>query len=326
MTSIAIIGAGLSGLVLAGQLQNSARVTVFEKSRGVGGRMSTRYQDDYSFDHGAQYYTAKTPEFRAFLEPHIATGLVQEWHPRLVTIEHGTMPKELDDTKQFYTAVPRMTSLCKKLSAELDIRQQHEIGAIDRLETAWQLTTTNGKNAGAFDWIVSTAPALQSRRILPDNFRHRRELASTKMAACFTLMLGYARTSAIAWDAAKVVGSPIGWIAVNSTKPGRPIGHSLVVQTTNQWAEAHLESPKDEVTTGLLKDLTELTHQDFSGATYMSLHRWRYASTPSPTGASYLVDVDSQLAACGDWCIKGRVEAAFTSANSLANVLRQELT
>jgi len=48
MTSIAIIGSGLSGLVLAGELRNIANIKVFEKSRGIGGRMATRYQDAFS--------------------------------------------------------------------------------------------------------------------------------------------------------------------------------------------------------------------------------------------------------------------------------------
>ncbi|MFZ9092741.1 MAG: NAD(P)-binding protein [Planctomycetaceae bacterium] len=43
MKSVAIIGAGLSGLTLANRLQNRAEVTVFEKSGGFGGRMATRH-------------------------------------------------------------------------------------------------------------------------------------------------------------------------------------------------------------------------------------------------------------------------------------------
>jgi len=43
MPKIAIIGAGLSGLILAHSLKEHANITIFEKARGVGGRMSTRY-------------------------------------------------------------------------------------------------------------------------------------------------------------------------------------------------------------------------------------------------------------------------------------------
>ncbi len=56
---IAVIGAGLSGLACATALQEAGhRVAIFEKSVGVGGRMSTRRVDTVlggtTFDHGAQ--------------------------------------------------------------------------------------------------------------------------------------------------------------------------------------------------------------------------------------------------------------------------------
>ena len=40
MTTIAIIGSGLSGLTVANKLRDYATITLFEKSRGVGGRES----------------------------------------------------------------------------------------------------------------------------------------------------------------------------------------------------------------------------------------------------------------------------------------------
>jgi renalase len=55
MTNIAIIEAGLSGLTAANILKDYADITIFEKSRGVSGRMSTRHAYPYSFDHGAQF-------------------------------------------------------------------------------------------------------------------------------------------------------------------------------------------------------------------------------------------------------------------------------
>ncbi|MEF8717273.1 MAG: NAD(P)-binding protein [Candidatus Accumulibacter necessarius] len=38
-------------------------VSLFDKSRGPGGRMSTRRGDDWQCDHGAQYFTARHPAF-----------------------------------------------------------------------------------------------------------------------------------------------------------------------------------------------------------------------------------------------------------------------
>lgn len=45
---IAIVGAGLAGLSAAKELESSAEVTVFDKSRGVGGRLATRMQTHIS--------------------------------------------------------------------------------------------------------------------------------------------------------------------------------------------------------------------------------------------------------------------------------------
>ncbi|MFM7274112.1 MAG: FAD-dependent oxidoreductase, partial [Gammaproteobacteria bacterium] len=56
---IAVIGAGIAGLALARALADAAEVTVFEKSRGAGGRMSTRRQEPWHFDHGTQFFTVR---------------------------------------------------------------------------------------------------------------------------------------------------------------------------------------------------------------------------------------------------------------------------
>ena len=67
---IAIIGAGFAGLTLAKRLAEQHDVSVFEKARGPGGRMSTRRADPFAFDHGAQYFTVETERFEAFLSPY----------------------------------------------------------------------------------------------------------------------------------------------------------------------------------------------------------------------------------------------------------------
>lgn len=62
---IAIIGAGMSGLNLANHLADVAEIVVFEKSDKLGGRIATHQTSDFTFDHGAQFFTAKSPAFKA---------------------------------------------------------------------------------------------------------------------------------------------------------------------------------------------------------------------------------------------------------------------
>ena len=81
---IAVIGAGLSGVRLGQILGDVADVRIFEKSRGTGGRMSTRRADPFRFDHGAQYFTARGAGFQEFLSPYLVSGTVARWSPRIV--------------------------------------------------------------------------------------------------------------------------------------------------------------------------------------------------------------------------------------------------
>ena len=66
---IAVIGAGMAGLACAHELLRAdAKVTVFERSRGLGGRLATRRQGDLAFDHGAQFVTARSRPFISYAQ------------------------------------------------------------------------------------------------------------------------------------------------------------------------------------------------------------------------------------------------------------------
>ena len=88
MKDIAIIGAGLSGLTVANYLKDYANITIFEKARGVSGRLSTRRVGPFCFDHGAQFFRTRTNEFKAFIAPMIKEGVVAHWDAHFVEIEN----------------------------------------------------------------------------------------------------------------------------------------------------------------------------------------------------------------------------------------------
>ena len=84
---VVIVGAGMSGLVAAQELVAAGvEVAVVDKGRSVGGRLATRRIGDARLDHGAQFFTVRTPAFqrrvdqwldrgdRACLEPRIRRG------------------------------------------------------------------------------------------------------------------------------------------------------------------------------------------------------------------------------------------------------------
>ncbi len=311
---IAIIGAGLAGLHLASQFASAHTVTVFEKSRGPGGRMSTRRAAPYAFDHGAQYFTAASNEFQAFLAPFIADGRVVAWPDTLQLVGGATV-----SDKPKYTAAPAMNMICKSLAAGRDVQTGMHIDSLKRTSESWHVRTSTGEMRGPFDWVISTAPAPQTARLFPGSFAATDLLSRVEMLACFTLMLGFDVPLDLPWSALKSGEPPIGWIAVNSGKPGRDHACSLVVQASNAWAQAHLGDDPERVTSTLLKAASDHAGIDLSPAPYQVLHHWHYAATRRPAGQPFLKDDALQLAACGDWCLGGKVEAAFLSADALAD-------
>lgn len=320
---IAIIGAGISGLVLAKHLKDNADITLFEKSGGVSGRMSTRYAEDFEFDHGTQFFTARSQMFAKFLEPLIEAGIVESWPAALVDINGAAEVTPRDTTGLMYCGAPRMNTVGRHIIGDYPIVLRTEIDHVFRGHDKWFLKTTAGEELGPYDWVVSTAPAPQTAKILPQEFVSANKINSVVMAGCFSLMLGLSTEARPPWDGAFVHGSKIGWMAINSDKPNRKKALSLVIQSTNEWAETHMEEDKARVQQELIDEAERLLGQTLGNAIYSSLHRWRFANVVEPMGLPYVVDPKIQLAACGDWCIKGRVEAAFESGCNLALAINE---
>jgi len=75
-----IIGAGITGLTCAAALRDAGKnPVVLEKSRGLGGRISTRRAGELRFDHGAQFARAKSPAFASYLAAAQSSGAVASW-------------------------------------------------------------------------------------------------------------------------------------------------------------------------------------------------------------------------------------------------------
>ncbi|MFK7764391.1 MAG: NAD(P)/FAD-dependent oxidoreductase [Roseobacter sp.] len=321
---IAIIGAGLTGLHLSRRLSATAHVKVFEKSRGFGGRMSTRRAEAFQFDHGAQYFTARGQVFQTFLKPFQDAGTVARWQPRLALLgaEDGPTPVW---TAPRYVAQPGMNALAKEMANGQDVHRATRIASVQKVGTSWRLVSETRADCGLFDWVLFTAPAEQSALFMPESFQHAETLCTAQMLGCYSLMIGLDRAVDVGWDAAVVKGGAVAWMAMNHSKPGRSAAPSLLVQSSNTWANAHLEDPQQDVEALLCQEASVHMGLDVQTMPYRSLHRWRFASVAVPAHAPYLLDQDNGLAAAGDWCGAGKVEAAFDSAEALAHALLETL-
>ena len=327
--SIAIIGAGLAGLTAAHQLKAHANVTLFEKSRGLGGRLATRYATPYEFDHGAQHFTAKSDAFRAFLAPLIEQGCVARWDARFAELERNTITdrRQWDEHYPHYVGAPKMNAIGKALAEGLQIQRACRIQSMKPLGEGWELFDDTGESCGRYDWVICTAPAQQAADLLLENFAHYERVKSAQLVGCYAVMLGFEQPLDLPFDAALVKGADISWISVNSSKPGREeTRFSLQVHATNAYAEAHMEDDIDAVAAHLHREISEVIGYDVSRAEHQAIHRWRYANIEKQHGDGALIDSSNRLIACGDWCIHGRVESAYLSGVAAAQAMIEAQT
>ena len=341
---MAVIGAGIAGMACARTLAQAGHtVTVFEKSRGAGGRMSTKSTEFGDFDHGAQYFTVRDARFEKALA--INPQGVRRWSANTVRIldEAGrVVASSLPPKEAHWVATPGMNALVRQWAKPLqDQGHVHFETQVTRIQTdvlspkRWQLQT-EGPGAltsvhSGFDAVLMAVPSVQAHALLlssqitkPSAGDMLGEIAKVSVAPCWTLMLAFPQAAQPAlahlgpqWNAARSTHHRIAWLARESSKPGRGAIERWTVQASPDWSQRHLEDDAERVKAKLLKAFTEVTGIR-AQPPYAEVHRWRYAQTTEPLGKSHLWDAKLGIGACGDWCLGHRVEDGFVSGLEMA--------
>ena len=80
MIDFAVIGSGISGATISNKLNKKYSVKVYEKAKGVGGRSSfKRFKGKIGFDHGLQYLSPRSREFKSFTNKLIRKRVIKLW-------------------------------------------------------------------------------------------------------------------------------------------------------------------------------------------------------------------------------------------------------
>ncbi len=301
---VGILGAGMAGLACAEALRVAGlEVTLFDKGRAPGGRMSTRRvateAGEASFDHGAQYFTVRDPDFQARVARWQDAGFAAPWAAAGADAWVGT---------------PGMNAPVKRMAASARVHWSAQIDGISREDDGWRIAGER------FDAAVVATPAEQAGPLLaPWEAGFAAKAAQTISAPCWTVMAAFAEPLPFTVDVLRAEG-PIGWAARNSAKPGRSGPESWVVQAGPDWSRMHLEETPAEIVGPLLAALAARAGTPLPAPLTASAHRWRYAKSGS-AGDGLLWSAALRLGACGDWLIGPRVEAAWVSGHRLAAAL-----
>lgn len=309
-----VVGAGLAGLVAARDLaRRGVDVVVFDKGRGVGGRMATRRIDTAEgtavFDHGAQFFTARSDSFRALVSGWERDGVVYEWcrgfgdtdgHPR-------------------YAVRGGMASLTKHLARDIDVRTSTLVFSVTPGADGWSVTLDDGSRHDA-DAVILTCPVPQSYSLVANtSIELPTELVMTDYERTLGVLAVLDRPSAVpapgGWQNPDDVFS---WVGDNQQKGVSEVP-ALTLHANPTWSAAQWDAPHDD-THRLLLDVA----RDYIGDARViesQFKKWRFATPMKVWPDTHWSDPSGTLVLAGDAFAGPKVEGAVTSGLSAAHSL-----
>jgi hypothetical protein len=313
----AVVGAGIAGLACARRLAATGHpVQVFDKGRSPGGRLATRRGERAAWDHGAQYFTVRDAGFAEVVVGAEAAGQVARWLPR--------WPGGEQEQRDLWVGVPGSSALPRWLAQGLDLVTEARILRLDSSGPSWSLADDQGRVFPAFDFVVLAVPAPQAALLAEGHGELAGRAAAVTMAPCWAVMAAFESPIEVPADADWSPDTVLPWIARNSSKPRRSGLDAWVLHADAAWSQEHFDASVAEVQSVLLERLATRLGTSLPPVAVVESHRWRYARVEAALGESYLLDAESRIATCGDWCVDARVEAAWLSGDALGRALAGE--
>ena len=305
----------MAGLSAAAALLKAGRkAVVIDKGKGAGGRMATRRIGAATFDHGAQFVTARDSRFSYVLENARTAGAALEWCRGFTADADGHAR---------WRGTPGMSSLAKHLALGLEIVQEKQVSALHQLADHWSVSMSDGEVWSA-KAIILTAPVPQSLVLLEAGGivlepALKSRLSAIQYERCFAVMAvldgpsrlpppgGFAPTQ-----------GPIAWIADNQLK-GVSAEPAITIHATDEFSVAHWDQDRDETARMLIAAADEWLGV---GIKLFQIHGWRF-SKPKQTDPSScaVVSSDPPLVLAGDAFAGPRVEGAVLSGWAAAEAV-----
>jgi renalase len=338
VSSIAIIGAGASALAAAHTLLDAGCVvTLYEKSRDVGGRAATRMHEGFIYDHGAQYIKSGNSASSALVTERFRTpGLIDITKP--VWIFDGTGHIQEGDPAQ--NAEPKwsyrggLATLSKYMAIGLDIHLETRIQHIIQTSVGWLLIDTSAHTSGPYTHLLLTLPAPQAMELVRTSTFINEGLHDSICALLGTahynpllsVILGYRPRPQVRPYYALVntdKAHAVSWLAWEHEKAPERVPQNaglLIAQMAPRYSEQHWESDEAEIYRDVAQRVATLLDEALPTPFFSDIQRWRYAlpSTKADAAALNTLTLPTGLAFCGDAFTGGRVHLALEHGVAVA--------
>jgi len=318
-----IIGSGLAGLSAASRLSaQGLNVVVIDKGRGVGGRLAARRIGDAVFDHGAQFFTARSEQFKTCVNQWIKSGVAEQWYQSYPGQPNGH-PR--------YRGVPTMVSVAKYLAKDQTVIQSTKALELNHDGCHWIVKLEPEESIIARSVII-TSPVPQTLDLLNKGNSQLtsgiiERLQKIQYESCIAVMAVLDATSTLEDPGALAIDEgPIAWISDNHKKGASPLP-ALTIHASGEFSQANFNRDRNEVG----KELIELARPLFGSAPVsdFQVHGWLYSKpTTTDDEASFLLSEDLEmppLVLAGDAFAGPRFEGAVLSGWSAAEQIKDVL-
>ena len=317
MSSFCVIGSGISGATIANLLNKKHTVDLYDKARGLGGRSSFKRLDKIrGFDHGTQYFSPKTPEFKKFTKKLIEKKILKIWEGN-----HKFLSDKKKENKKHVKVIGRKgnNDISKYLLKNVRCYFQSELKKINFQNRKWNLIFNDGEIRN-YENLILTCPFPQLKKLSKKYIKNSFIKEKIKMDANITILIEIKKTN-LGYSSFLFNDRILGWAGYeNSKKRFKSKSDLWTLQSTFNWANKKINQNKVLKKNNakiLIDKFFKLTGIKQTKVLFSLNHGWKYSSNSKPLKLKSYWNSRLNLGVCADWFNGPRLESGWISANDL---------